>query len=517
MFLNFNLYTYHYAYITIFLCTFWVDKYLLSINTIDKLYRIVSNDFFYNNFYFFWTNLWYLPSFFFIFITIFLIYKNLVTTNFSVAVIIIFTLLNNTIFLNFYTNNVNNYYSLIFQEGLNTLLLNSVNKIHPALLYISTYIFFSILLKNYTVTIFKLQAPSFMILNLIKPIKYLIYISIFTLFLGSWWAVQEGSWGGWWNWDASEVFGLLILYKILNYFHINVFLKSVKLHQVHSMISLFTLLSFYLFMQLNFNLISHNFGFHISKFINTEVSLLNLLFFIFIVTKLKVYKYLTYVPHYLYPIKKNIQSTNSLVFLGLSIIFFITLIMIINDFFWINFTLNFFNFYVNFNYMISIIIISLLTILKSNRVNYLLFYSWNLSNAHYYLYIFLKRFDKFKVIILHYVVFTSLLLTLIYYNIVINNWEKLWIPGLYSNINIVIYDNKTLGFINSLVMNSTSSEGKSFNLNLISSLLVQNFYPLELNMLFMITSEDILTILLFICFTITIILYLIMMSKIIVF
>ena len=131
-------------------------------------------------------------------------------------------------------------------------------------------------------------------------------------------------------------------------------------------------------------------------------------------------------------------------------IFFITLIMIINDFFWINFTLNFFNFYVNFNYMISIIIISLLTILKSNRVNYLLFYSWNLSNAHYYLYIFLKRFDKFKVIILHYVVFTSLLLTLIYYNIAINNWEKLWIPGLYSNINIVIYDNKTLGFTNSL-------------------------------------------------------------------
>ena len=119
------------------------------------------------------------------FITIFLIYKNLVTTNFSVVVIIIFTLLNNTIFLNFYTNNVNNYYSLIFQEGLNTLLLNSINKIHPALLYISTYIFFSILLKNYIITISKLQASSFIILNLIKSIKYLIYISIFTLFLGS--------------------------------------------------------------------------------------------------------------------------------------------------------------------------------------------------------------------------------------------------------------------------------------------------------------------------------------------
>ena len=28
--------------------------------------------------------------------------------------------------------------------------------------------------------------------------------------MGGLWAYQEGSWGGWWDWDISEVFGLFI-------------------------------------------------------------------------------------------------------------------------------------------------------------------------------------------------------------------------------------------------------------------------------------------------------------------
>ena len=49
--------------------------------------------------------------------------------------------------------------------------------------------------------------------------RYLITYSIIltiTLYFGGWWALQEGSWGGWWNWDASEVLGLItLLYLIL--------------------------------------------------------------------------------------------------------------------------------------------------------------------------------------------------------------------------------------------------------------------------------------------------------------
>jgi cytochrome c biogenesis factor len=50
-------------------------------------------------------------------------------------------------------------------------------------------------------------------------IKFYIILIIITLFMGSWWALQEGSWGGWWNWDPSEVFGLLFLLAYLYLIH----------------------------------------------------------------------------------------------------------------------------------------------------------------------------------------------------------------------------------------------------------------------------------------------------------
>ncbi len=511
------MYTWYYIYLVVFVCVFWINKYLLSTNIIDKFYRIVNNDFFFNNFYFFWTNLWYLPFIFFLIIVSFLIHKSLIVNNFIVIFIISYTWFNNIIFLNFYNSNIVNYHSLVFQEGLNTLLLNSINKIHPALLYTSTYIFFLVLFTISANVTHKQQYCSFMLLNFIKPIKYLIYISILTLFLGSWWATQEGSWGGWWNWDTSEVFGLLILFKILLYFHRNIFLNSLKLHWIHTLISFYILLSFYLFMQLNFNLISHNFGFHISKFINIEVFLLNLLFLIFIFTKIKVSKYRIYIFYYLYPVKKNVQSLTNVIFFIINVIFFITTLSLINDFFWINFTLNFFNSYTNFNFIICIMIIFLFISFKSNRFNYILFYFLMLSNPLHYVYIYLKNFKKTSIFVLHYLIFFSLLLTTTYHNITLNNWLNLHLVGFKSNVNTINYDMKNLWFQGSLILNSTSFEGKEFNLNLVSSILVQNFYPIEFNTMFIITIVDILAALLFVCFNMFGVIYLTRISKVIVF
>ena len=86
--------------------------------------------------------------------------------------------------------------------------------------------------------------------------------------LGGWWALQEGTWGGWWNWDASEVLGLLIL--ILAYVEVhsnyNYYLESRKQERV-ILFLLLILLSYY-FIQLNFELTSHSFGTRFNHFFN---------------------------------------------------------------------------------------------------------------------------------------------------------------------------------------------------------------------------------------------------------
>ena len=103
-------------------------------------------------------------------------------------------------------------------------------------------------------------------------------ISILTaLYLGSWWALQEGSWGGWWNWDASEFLGLLVLYLILTIFHNKSNLSHVITLFYSIRLSLSYLFIYFFLLQLNFSIISHNFGFRTLKFLNTEVLLFSFL------------------------------------------------------------------------------------------------------------------------------------------------------------------------------------------------------------------------------------------------
>jgi hypothetical protein len=80
------------------------------------------------------------------------------------------------------------------------------------------------------------------------------------LALGSWWAFQEGTWGGWWNWDSSEVFGLEFFLLILYVTH--TYWKSSDLLAWSISIScqFLAVLITYFFIQLNFDLVSHNFG-----------------------------------------------------------------------------------------------------------------------------------------------------------------------------------------------------------------------------------------------------------------
>jgi hypothetical protein len=101
-------------------------------------------------------------------------------------------------------------------------------------------------------------------------IKFFTFLIIIALYLGSWWALQEGSWGGWWNWDISEVFGLLIFYKITVILHSKLYWSSRYFNYWYSYIASVIFITFYLIMQINFELSAHDFGFKWLRFPTKE-------------------------------------------------------------------------------------------------------------------------------------------------------------------------------------------------------------------------------------------------------
>ena len=135
-------------------------------------------------------------------------------------------------------------------SSYNVLLINSLNKYHPMILYMCLLY---LVLSSYN------YKKSLRYLELSQLELHLVMV-IITLYFGSWWAYQEGSWGGWWNWDPSEMFGLSIMTLLLYWRHSHVYAPSNSIKPKLFMSYALTLLVFYSFLQLNFDLISHNFG-----------------------------------------------------------------------------------------------------------------------------------------------------------------------------------------------------------------------------------------------------------------
>lgn len=161
------------------------------------------------------------------------------------------------LFVNLYYGEIsNNYWSF------NLLLTNNLNKYHPHLFYASTWSLLLLLIyQRYNAY---LQTPTFILTESIKKVRELTYftglLNSFALFLGSWWAFQEGTWGGWWNWDPSEVLGLLVLLITLLISHkVQNYLSTWSLLQ-KTFVGVILFLWVYFFTQLNFDLVSHNFG-----------------------------------------------------------------------------------------------------------------------------------------------------------------------------------------------------------------------------------------------------------------
>lgn len=168
--------------------------------------------------------------------------------------------------------------SMYSNFGSNQLLSNALNKYHPFVLYLS----FTLALFTYSLRVLSWPGIALfytsVLTRLWTKVRWIvILINLLALWMGSWWALQEGTWGGWWNWDSSEMFGLGVTFAFLTLTHsisrpsTDLFF-SVKFHAL-----VVAVLCSYVFMQVNFELVSHNFGSKFFFFFNNNLFFLEII------------------------------------------------------------------------------------------------------------------------------------------------------------------------------------------------------------------------------------------------
>jgi hypothetical protein len=154
--------------------------------------------------------------------------------------IIVFIFFSNS-FINYTTSN-----PLFFQKNINIALLNGVLNIHPWLIYILyTYII-------YILTDFSKKSNKKNIMSRVfwkNFAKYIyFFISSSAILLGGYWAFQELSWGGWWNWDIVELISIYVFYIIISYLHKKyyhlIFLKNFNYMIILSILSSILIIKF---------------------------------------------------------------------------------------------------------------------------------------------------------------------------------------------------------------------------------------------------------------------------------
>ena len=241
---------------------------------VDLPNRLANNDSLVNLFNFFWTSTTYLTG---LFATLLLTLTLRYFFNSSKwAYLILFSAIVGSFsecfdFISF-NSMVSN--SLTSSE-VNALLSNSLNKYHPLILYFSSFLCLLnfLLLSQVGTTPMRYNLNKWFLK--FRHLNYLTFtINFSALAVGSWWALQEGTWGGWWNWDASEVLGLLVLLSTLWVIHSRwTLLNFIKGSELGFLILSGVLLSYYM-LQLNFELTSHSFGSRFTYFFNNNLFLL---------------------------------------------------------------------------------------------------------------------------------------------------------------------------------------------------------------------------------------------------
>ena len=342
----------------------------------------------------------------------------------------------------------------------NPLLSNFINKYHPFILYSTAGIIF-ILLFNYINNFFLFAKILFNNTTLYNYNFHLILYNTpliaLTLFLGSFWAVQEVSWGGWWNWDSSENIGLLIGIITLFTLHKLSIVKLDLLWYIYTLKGLLILILLYKSVQLTFDESSHNFNFGSSTLSRLTfcrwdyVSIFYSFSFLFVVKSLVYYIRITLFYTKIFSMFKNHKSSlfwiKNILVLSIIIILFISL-----DFLW---EILFFNYdkpsddliYLLWEYFLYLVYLFSINIIIS--LEYKLFFTpFLLSSFILSLYLYILFNIRYS-----FYIFLHILIIL---SIVINFYSKLYNILEISYSNNMFSTNELLKFYSTpIIVNYT--------------------------------------------------------------
>ena len=433
-----------------------------NLNWYDLFARVLANEFHLNIYYFMWTSFWYIP-FLILVIIIWQLNKffwhRLQTIHYVLVAILYLIIID---LQSYWITNTYPYDLVLKSEHFNNLLVNSINKYHPGLLYISSIMIIThqLGLNGLLVGVTYKFNTHFGHAKWRKPFIHLSLILCTTLGFGSWWALQEGSWGGWWNWDPSEVFGLIILLFYLTYLHFNFSKQNFFYHVIHNKLFFIILLQIYFFTQLNFDLVSHNFGTKIDNFIdNTNLYTCIILgSFVYLRYLYSVFKYIyIWRVHDIY--RASSQNTSYFWLYGYVLVVLLlyellySLIPLVNDFLWKVSGLNISNYIISFeklNLQLYIIVV----LAFWNWYVYILLLVFMTSSSIINLLIILTKVPYRSALIFHFLIGTFIIVSLYSTSYTNVAWSQpvIWISDLttvgaqFNNLTTISINNFSLDY-----------------------------------------------------------------------
>ena len=462
-----------------------------------------------NLFCFFWTSFLYLPMFFFLNLTLIFNYYRNIGTLFS---IILFSYSFET--SDFLVLNLNSTNLDLNLSDINMLLNNNLNKYHPYIFYFSAILFFLGFTKlQYFITPkVNLFSSSFLISNFNNTIIQTLFINSLALFLGSYWALQEGTWGGWWNWDPSEVFGLLFFIFSAFFIHSKVRYNNIFKLSIRFILSSLIITLSYFLIQLNFDLVSHNFGTKFFYFFNNNLFLIEFSLFctLFVVwTLLNFFGLLNDTSIILQRLSISrsavpLNFTVVIIYIFVSLLAVFSFLPLFTYFLWYDVTTNYYSLVTYFNYIFLSFILLITAVYKVSNLNKLVLviplYFFNSDSFLPYLTFFTQWFGR-TLNYIHILLSTFLLINflslstdIIYFNTQSEFTSHFYHNQLLDNFNsylscnnffieyVSIYSNNSLSFYFdwNIFYISNSLIGKPSFL-LFSSVGLTNIYSINSN------------------------------------
>lgn len=471
----FNFYNLFIFFIITCGCFFWSSILIqttdLYCNFNDLYTRLWLNEFFLNMYYFYWTSFWYLVVVVVITKLMFaLMYVRWFTTHLILFIIFIFTY--SLTICDYYGYNFIHVYTLKPEYQINSLLSNSINKYHPFIFYFTlTWVY----VINSCISKYTFQGTFNSIFKKyfwIKNLTYFLPLIYSTLVLGSWWALQEGSWGGWWNWDSSEVFGLLVMLFYLHLLHKKLWSISKEGLKTWSRFFLLILIITYTLIQLNFDLVSHNFGTKINQFISSDQFFFTLLVYTMVKSLRLTYRLLKCTNVHLGLVKQKNPSWKIVLFVFLVVIVvLLSFTELVNNFIWLSLQINIINMVNITTYYTPLTL--LLIYIFSTHINLLflsVFSYLTCSLGGLYL-LFVPLYSFKKTYTLHMIIYLFILITYWHINQNLINWAYIT-DNAFAFVNTSLVDLHTslmklntsyieITFVN-LVNNQLTSSGWNF-------------------------------------------------------